>query len=127
LYELRSYVETSAARQLLSKEKMDISRLIAVLEDAEKNEALDFYDADALFHETLIKLSGNKALMLVWRNLVPVMKELFILNVSRNKDIEGSLCKRHMQIARLLFERNRKAIDVLERHIEEARELSIEK
>lgn len=125
LYELRSYVECTAAKQLLQKENMDLSRLIAVLDEAKKYPDIDFYDSDAMFHEMLIKLSGNKALMQVWKNLIPVMKELFILNCSRKKSIAESLEERHMLIAKLLFDRNENAIEELRKHIEEARILSI--
>ena len=127
LYELRNYVECTAVKQLLQKENLDISHLIGVLEEAKKNPDINFYDSDAMFHEMLIKLSGNKALMQVWKNLIPVMRELFIINCSRKKSISESLEERHLLIAKLLFERDKKAVEELSKHIEEARILSIGK
>ena len=123
LYELRKYVECSAAKQLLEKENMDISKLIKALE----GEKASFLDADAAFHETLVSLSGNKALMQVWKTFMPVMKELFLLNFSVAKKMEDTLNERHMKIAKLLLDRNAKAIYLLEEHIEEARKLSVGK
>ena len=122
LYELRTYVECSAAKQILASGAMDISRLIKVLEDAEE---MDFLDCDALFHETLVAMSGNKALMQTWRTFVPVTKELFMLNFSHSEDIKDTLQERHQLIAKLLFEKDEKVLEVLKSHIAEARELSV--
>lgn len=122
LYELRTYVECSAARRILDKDSMDISRLIKVLEDAE---SMDFVDCDALFHETLVAMSGNKALMQTWNTFVPVTKELFVLNFSHSEDIKNTLKERHQLIVKLLFEKDERVLGVLKGHIEEARELSV--
>lgn len=122
LYELRTYVECSAAKQILDRGAMDISRLIKVLEDADD---MDFADCDALFHETLVTMSGNKALMQTWRTFVPVTKELFLLNFSHSQAVKDSLQERHQLIVKLLFEKDEKVLDVLKSHIAEARELSV--
>lgn len=124
LYELRSFVECTAAKQILSKKNMDISRLIAVLETSDKSTTIDFIDADAMFHETLVELSGNKALMQVWKTFMPVMRELFLINFSVAEKMEESLTDRHMHLAKLLFDRDDTVINVLKAHIEEARALS---
>ena len=123
LYELRSYVECSAAKQALKKEKLDVSKLLKVLEDAKEN--MDFPDSDALFHETLVSMSENKALMQTWRTFMPVTRELFILNFSHSEKLKDSLEERHMLIAKMLLERDEKVVDVLEKHIEESRLLSV--
>ena len=123
LYELRSYVECLAAKQALKKEKLDVSKLIKVLEDAKEN--MDFPDSDALFHETLVSMSENKALMQTWRTFMPVTRELFILNFSHSEKLKDSLEERHMLIAKLLLERDEKVVEVLKKHIEEARLLSV--
>ncbi|MBE7042564.1 MAG: GntR family transcriptional regulator [Ruminococcaceae bacterium] len=125
LYELRTYVECTAAKQILQKESMDISRLLKVLEEAK--ETLDFLDSDALFHETLVAMSGNKALMQTWKTFVPVTRELFVLNFSLAEGMKESLEERHMLIAKLLLERDEQAVQVLQSHIEEARRLSVGK
>lgn len=122
LYELRTYVECSAAKQILDRGAMDISRLIKVLEDADD---MDFADCDALFHETLVMMSGNKALMQTWRTFVPVTKELFLLNFSHSQAVKDTLQERHQLIVKLLFEKDEKVLDVLKSHIAEARELSV--
>lgn len=122
LYELRTYVECSAAKQILASGAMDISRLIKVLEDADE---MDFADCDAQFHETLVTMSGNKALMQTWRTFVPVTKELFLLNFSHSQAVKDSLQERHQLIVKLLFEKDEKVLEVLKSHIEEARELSV--
>ncbi len=123
LYELRTYVECTAAEQILQKDVMDISRLLKVLEDAK--ETMDFLDSDALFHETLVGMSENKALMQTWKTFVPVTRELFVLNFSLSEGMKESLEERHMLIAKLLLERDEKAVQVLRSHIEEARRLSV--
>ena len=123
LYKLRSYVECSAAEQALKKEKLDVSKLLKVLEDAKEN--MDFPDSDALFHETLVAMSENKALMQTWRTFMPVTRELFILNFSHSEKLKDSLEERHMLIAKLLLERDEKVVEVLKKHIEEARLLSV--
>ena len=122
LYELRTYVECSAAKQILARGSMDISRLIKVLEDAEE---MDFLDCDALFHETLVAMSGNKALMQTWRTFVPVTRELFVLNFSHSEDIKDTLQERHQLIAKLLFAKDEKVLEVLKSHIAEAKVLSV--
>ena len=123
LYELRTYVECTAAEQVLKKKTMDISKLFHVLEQAKMNE--DFLDSDALFHETIVKMSGNKALMQAWKTFVPVTRELFALNFSYSEQLKELLEQRHGQIAKLLLERNKLAVQMLKEHIEEARKLSI--
>lgn len=123
LYELRSYVECSAVQQILQKKSVDLSKLVQVIEKAKETE--NFLDSDALFHETLIELSGNKALMQTWKTFVPVTRELFLLNFSLCADMRDSLEKRHMHIIKLLFEKNAQAIEELSSHIEEARQISV--
>ncbi len=123
IYELRCYVECKAAEHVLKKDSLDVSRLFKVLEDA--TATVDFADADALFHETLVSMSENKALIQTWRTIAPVTRELFILNFSYAEKLKETLEERHMLIARLLLERDEKVLDVLKKHIEEARELSI--
>ena len=122
LYELRTYVECSAARQILEKEITDISKIMRVFED---NDDMDFLECDALFHETLVSLSGNKALMQVWRTFGPVTRELFMLNFSHAKTLEDTLLERHLLIAKMLIDKDEKVIDVLKSHIAEARKLSV--
>lgn len=122
LYELRTYVECAAAGQILNKKSVDISCIIKVLEDAH---TMDFLDCDAKFHETLVALSGNKVLMQTWRTFADVTRELFALNFSHSNEIKDTLHERHFLIAKLLFEKDEKVIDVLKSHIEEARRLSV--
>lgn len=122
LYELRTYVECSAAKQILSKEFMDVSRIIKVIEKAGDT---DFLDCDALFHETLVDMSGNRALMQVWKTFSPVLRELFVLNFSHSEKIRDTLQERHLLIAKMLLEKDEKVIDILQKHIEEARNLSV--
>jgi len=124
LYEMRTYVECSAARHILDKDTMDISRLIKVLEDAEN---IDFLDCDALFHETLVDISGNKALKQVWKTFMPVTRELFMLNFSHSEKIKDTLQDRHLLIAKMLLEKDEKVIDILKSHIAEAKMLSVAK
>lgn len=124
LYELRTYVECSAAKHILAKETMDISRLIKVLEVSEE---IDFLDCDALFHETLVDMSGNKALKQVWKTFVPVTRELFLLNFSQSEKIKDTLQERHLLIAKMLLDKDEKVIDVLKSHITEAMLLSVAK
>ncbi len=123
LYELRTYVECTAAKQILQKDVMDISRLLKVLEEGKRTN--DFLDSDAMFHEALVAMSGNKALMQTWKTFVPVTRELFVLNFSLSEGMKESLEERHMLIAKLLLERDESAVQVLRSHIEEARQLSV--
>ncbi len=123
IYELRSYVECSAAEHILRKDLIDVSRFFKVLEDAKMNS--DFAESDAMFHETLVSMSENKVLMQTWKTFMPVAKELFILNFSYSEKLKDSLEERHILIAKLLLEKDEKVIDVLKKHIEEARLLSV--
>ena len=123
IYELRSYVECSAAEHILRKEIIDVSKLFKVLEDAKRN--FDFAESDAMFHETLVSMSENKVLIQSWKTFMPVAKELFILNFSYSEKLKDSLEERHILIAKLLLEKDKKVIDVLKNHIEEARKLSV--
>lgn len=123
IYELRSYVECSAAEHILRKETIDVSKLFKVLEDAKRNS--DFVESDAMFHETLVSMSKNKVLIQTWKTFMPVAKEFFILNFSYSEKLKDSLEERHILIAKLLLEKDKKVIDVLKKHIEEARNLSV--
>ncbi len=123
IYELRSYVECSAAEHILKKGIIDVSKLFKVLEDAKDN--YDLAEYDALFHETLVSMSENKVLMQTWKTFMPVVKELFVLNFSHSEKLKDSLEERHILIAKLLLEKDKKVIDVLKKHIEEARLLSV--
>ena len=122
IYELRSYVECTALSQALSADSLDIGRLVMVLENAKNGS--DFLSLDALFHETLVSMSGNKALMQTWRTFSPVIRELFSLNFSQSRTLEDSMQDRHMHIIKLLMEKDKEAVEVLREHIEEARRLS---
>lgn len=120
-YDLRAYVECSAARQILAKDSMDVSRLIKVIENAGD---VDFLDCDEQFHETLVDMSGNRALMQVWRTFAPVLRELFMLNFSNSQSVKDTLHERHFLIAKMFLEKDEKVVDVLTKHIAEARSLS---
>ena len=122
LYEMRTYVECSAARHILNKDHLDISRLIKVMEMADD---MDFIECDSLFHEMLVDISGNKVLKQVWRTIAPVMRELFLLNFSHSEKIRDTLKERHLIISKMLFEKDEKVIDVIKNHITEARMLSV--
>jgi len=122
LYEMRTYVECSAARHILSNDHTDISRLIKVMEDADN---MDFLECDSLFHEILVDISGNKVLKQVWWTIAPVIRELFMLNFTHSEKIKDTLKDRHLIISRMLLEKDEKVIDVLKNHISEARELSV--
>ncbi len=122
LYEMRTYVECSAARHILDKDHMDISRLIKVMEVADD---MDFLECDSLFHEILVDISGNKVLKQVWGTIAPVIRELFMLNFSHSEKIKDTLKERHLIISKMLLEKDEKVIDVLKNHITEARMLSV--
>lgn len=122
LYEMRTYVECSAARHILAKDHMDISRLIKVIEEADD---MDYLDFDSLFHEILVDISGNKVLKQVWRTFAQVIRELFMLNYSHSEKIKDTLKERHSIISKMLFEKDEKVIDVLKNHITEAKMLSV--
>lgn len=120
-YELRTYVECSAARQILAKDSPDVSRIIKVIENAGD---VNFLDCDELFHETLVDMSENRALMQVWRTFAPVLRELFMLNFSHSERLKETLQERHLLIAKMFLEKDEKVIDILTKHIAEARSLS---
>jgi len=123
IYELRSYVECSAAENILKKDFIDVSKLFKVLEDAKNNS--DFAESDVSFHEMLVSMSENKVLMQTWKTFMPVAKELFVLNFSNSEKLKDSLEERHILIAKLLLEKDKSVIEVLKKHIEEARVLSV--
>ena len=83
-------------------------------------------DSDAMFHETLVSMSENKALIQTWRTFMPVVRELLKLNFSYCEKLRDSLEERHMLIAKMLFDKDKNVIEILKNHIEEARILSIE-
>lgn len=122
LYEMRTYVECSAARHILNKDHLDILRLIKVMEMADD---MDFIECDSLFHEMLVDISDNKVLKQVWRTIAPVIRELFLLNFSHSEKIRDTLKERHLIISKMLFEKDEKVIDVIKNHITEARMLSV--
>ena len=123
LYGLRSYVECSAVKQILEKTTPDISRLMKVLEDASDT---DFLECDTLFHETLVAMSENKALLQVWRTFVPVIRELFMLNFTHSQTLKDTIQERHMLIVKMLVNKDERVTEILNSHIEEARRLSIQ-
>lgn len=123
LYGLRAYVECSAVKQILEKTTPDISRLMKVLEDASDT---DFLECDTLFHETLVAMSENKALLQVWRTFVPVIRELFMLNFTHSQTLKDTIQERHMLIVKMLVNKDERVTEILNSHIEEARRLSIQ-
>ena len=123
LYGLRTYVECSAVKQILEKTTPDISRLMKVLEDASDT---DFLECDTLFHETLVAMSENKALLQVWRTFVPVIRELFMLNFTHSQTLKDTIQERHMLIVKMLVNKDERVTEILNSHIEEARRLSIQ-
>ena len=123
LYELRTYVECTAVKQALSKENVNVSSLMKVMEEADAED--DFLDCDAKFHETLVSLSNNKALMQMWKTFMPVTRELFSLNFSHSQNVKDAFQARHMLITKMMFDKDEKVVDILKSHINEARELSL--
>jgi len=123
LYELRTYLECSAVKQALTKDNVNVSNLLRVIEDADSGD--DFLDCDAKFHETLVSLSSNKALMQMWKTLMPVTRELFSLNFSYSQSVKDAFQSRHMLITKMMIDRDENVVKVLESHINEARELSL--
>ena len=123
LYGLRAYVECSAVKQILEKTTPDISKLMKVLEDASDT---DFLECDTLFHETLVAMSENKALLQVWRTFVPVIRELFMLNFTHSQTLKDTIQERHMLIVKMLVNKDERVTEILNSHIEEARRLSIQ-
>ncbi|MBQ8249325.1 MAG: GntR family transcriptional regulator [Clostridia bacterium] len=123
LYEFRTYIECSALRQALTSGTLDISKLIQVIEEAQEND--DFLDCDAKFHETLVAMSNNKALLQAWKTFAPVTRELFSLNFSHSQNVKDAFHTRHMLIIKMLLDRDEAVIDVLRSHIDEAKELSL--
>jgi len=123
LYEMRTYVECTALKQALANETANVSRLMKVLEDADADD--DFLDCDAKFHETLVSLSNNKALMQMWKTFMPVTRELFSLNFSHSEAVKDAFQARHMLITKMIFDKDEKVIEFLKTHINEARELSL--
>ena len=105
LYEMRTYVECSAAGHILNNDYPDISRLIKVLEVADD---MDFIECDSLFHEILVDISDNKVLKQVWRTIAPVIRELFVLNFSHSEKIRDTLKERHLIISKMLLEKMKK-------------------
>lgn len=124
LYELRTYVECSAVKQALKKGIINASGLLKIIEEVEGGS--DFLDCDARFHETLIDMSGNKALMQMWKTFIPVTRELFALNSSHSVSVREAFQERHMLITKMLMNKDEKVVEMLETHINEARELSLE-
>jgi len=123
LYELRSYIECSAVQQALNNGTLDISKLMSTIEEAEKSD--DFLDCDARFHEALVAMSHNKALMQMWKTFAPVTRELFSLNFSHSQNVRDAFHARHMLITKMLFDKDEKVIEILKSHINEAKELSL--
>ena len=123
LYDLRTYIECTALKQSLAKGTVNVSGLMKILEEAERDD--DFLDCDTSFHEVLVSMSNNKALMQMWKTLMPVTRELFSLNFSLSKDAKDAFHTRHMLIIKMLFDKDEKVIELLETHINEARELSL--
>ena len=94
-----------------------------VLEDASDT---DFLECDTLFHETLVAMSENKALLQVWRTFVPVIRELFMLNFTHSQTLKDTIQERHMLIVKMLVNKDERVTEILNSHIEEARRLSIQ-
>lgn len=121
LYQLRTYIECTAVKQLLDKKTFELSKILSVLDQKGK----DILETDLLFHSTLVELSENKALIQTWHLFIPIIQEIFYMNFAVSKEIKQTFTGRHEQLVHLIVNKDEKAVSTIEKHIEEARQISV--
>ena len=125
LYNTRINLETYAISQLTSKDiengKADLYRCLELMEEGHEKGERDV-EADLLFHELLIKSTGNKTLIQLWKSLQGIVKTL--INVT--SDYAGhqkEIIEEHILVVKSLeMGEFKKAQDLLEYHLKGALE-----
>ena len=125
LCKTRSLIECEAARIIISKEKIDFSRLLSIvgqlylavqMEDAkERGTLLTKLNDD--FHDEIINLADNRALEQCHRTLAPMVTVINEINTSLepNQNEHGHYAA-HKKIAELLMARDESVIEYLRYH-----------
>ena len=131
MYELRDWLELKALEILLSSGSIRYSPLIGVLGQVERDDpertVEDYYKLDIMFHKTIIRMSGNRAILLAWETMSSVIYSLLGVNAGseyRERYIREFRDK-HKGILDLFILRDRKCLDLLRRHIEDAKKLTL--
>ena len=132
MYELREWLELKAMAILLSSGNIPYSPLLGVLGDIEREDPNrtvdDYYKIDVLFHRTILQMSGNRAILQAWETMSSVIYSLLSVNTSNEyrEQYMREFKYKHKEIIDLLILRDRRCIDLMRQHIEDAKILTLE-
>lgn len=131
MYELREWLEVKAVETLLDAGSIRYSPLMGVLALIEKDDPgrtmEDYYKLDIMFHRVILQMSGNRAILQAWETLSPVISTLLGINAGsdyRERYVQ-EFTEKHKSILDLFILRDRSCIDLLRRHIEDAKALTL--
>jgi DNA-binding GntR family transcriptional regulator len=131
MYELRAWLELKAVEVLLSAGAIRYSPLLGVLGEIERDDpdrgVEDYYKIDVLFHKTILQMSGNRAILQAWETMSSVIYSLLSVNASREyRDrYMREFRDKHKGIIDLFILRDRGCLDLMRRHIEDSKELTL--
>lgn len=137
-YQFRKYMEVEAGKTIIKANNIIYTPLMQSLEKCIKKESdplyqespMKFYiNQDIQFHKCLVLIAGNRPIYRAWCTLAPVMHNMLSLNLSKDyHDIFiSNFYSRHKQLADLAIIKDPSLIDNLEKHIDRAMEISLQK
>ena len=131
MYELREWLELKAVETLLSSGPILYSPLMGVLAQIEQDDpertVEDYYKLDVLFHKTILQMSRNRAILQAWETMSSVIYSLLSVNASSEyrERYMREFRDKHKGIMDLFILRDRSCLDLMRRHIEDAKMLTL--
>ncbi len=132
MYELREWIETKAVKSLLQPQLVKYSAFVSVLESLEqlspKTELDEYYAKDLEFHRVLVKLAGNRAILLAWETMSSVIYTLLSVNASSRYEehYKSSFVEKHRDILTKIITRDESVVETVRKHIQDACEITLE-
>jgi DNA-binding GntR family transcriptional regulator len=131
MYELREWLELKAVGTILSSGSIRYSPLMGVLAEIEHGDPSrtveDYYKLDLMFHRVVLRMSGNRAILQAWETLSPVIYTLLSINASSDyrESYTREFAEKHKSILDLIILRDRACIDLMRRHIDDAKAVTL--
>lgn len=138
IYKLRLYLEKKAIDIIINSSDIKYKPLLELFSQIEykdipankKNneENIDiYYESDINFHTIIIAISNNRAILQAWETISSIIYTLLRINATEDyrRQYVSEFYQKHKKIVDLLITKDKKCLEEIEKHIVDAREISL--
>lgn len=133
LYEMRKILECKALEEILSSDKIRVNflhialQLIDTLNNDKYSSRETHTELDFGIHNAIIEGSENYILLQCWNTIAPMLITLLKINssISDLTRHKAQYYDKHTEIIQLIVEHDYKAINVMNEHLDESKDLVI--